>query len=436
MQAEETLARIHGRTQFVQRNAGGVGREQRARLHRRFGLAIQLLLGFEIFEDRLDDEIGIGDALAVDIGLQFRRHRRDALRRFQAFGEQFLRAIQRRLDELHLAILQRDVEAAQCAPRGNIAAHHAGADHVHTLNLRVAAGTEAFQPFLQKVYAHEIAAGRCQREPGDRARFELQALDNARPAAAPDFDQRERCGILIGPHLGCRLLAHDRREYLPHRPQVRRPRRGSLHEGAHTRMRDQFPRCGDQQFGRTQNVDDAERLGGFGRQRPAGQHDRQGFRSADQARQARGAAPAGMDAEIDFGQTDFRGRVAGCDAVAAGERQFRAAAHAEAVDRRHGRAAQTCKVLQHALTVLDAGEHAALFFVGFELADIRAGDKTVCLARADDHALGRLERQALDDLRQFVEHGAIDGVDRRVRAVEGQNRDAVGAGVGLPVGKA
>ena len=42
-------------------------------------------------------------------------------------------------------------------------------------------------------------------------------------AATPGIDQGEGCGVLVWPHLGGRLSAHDLRQHLPHRPQVGRP---------------------------------------------------------------------------------------------------------------------------------------------------------------------------------------------------------------------
>ena len=74
---------------------------------------IQLLLGLEILEDRLDDDVGRGDAVAGDIGAQPRARRGVLGRIAQALVEQLLRALERRLDELERPILQRDVEAAQ-----------------------------------------------------------------------------------------------------------------------------------------------------------------------------------------------------------------------------------------------------------------------------------------------------------------------------------
>ncbi|GAB1461473.1 hypothetical protein MASR2M50_32480 [Thauera sp.] len=54
-------------------------------------------------------------------------------------------------------------------------------------------------------------------------------------------------------------------------------------------------------------------------------------------RQAQHAAPAGDDAEHDLGQRELRARLVDHDAVAAGERELQAAAHAVAADQRQRR---------------------------------------------------------------------------------------------------
>ena len=60
----------------------------------------------------------------------------------------------------------------------------------------------------------------------------LRRCGDVRTTAAPDFDQRERRGILIRARLRRGLLAQDRRQNLPCRPDVRCPRDRALDEGA------------------------------------------------------------------------------------------------------------------------------------------------------------------------------------------------------------
>src|ERR1039458_1672502 len=59
----------------------------------------------------------------------------------QALLEVSLGACQRRLDQFFAAVLQRDVQTAQCRPCRDVAAHDTGTDdmHVPKINLRLAA---------------------------------------------------------------------------------------------------------------------------------------------------------------------------------------------------------------------------------------------------------------------------------------------------------
>src|SRR3546814_15172262 len=68
-----------------------------------------------------------------------------------------------RSDEALLAVLQGDVEALVRGPRGDVAAHDAGADDVHALDTGVLAA-QALQPLLQEEHAGQVARGRraCQ----------------------------------------------------------------------------------------------------------------------------------------------------------------------------------------------------------------------------------------------------------------------------------
>ena len=72
------------------------------------------------------------------------------------------------------------------------------------------------------------------------------------------------------------------------------------------------------------------------------------------------------------------------------------------MDRSHGRAGQLGQTLQHALAVADRIQHAAGFFVARKLVQVRTGNEASRFAGADDQALGRIERQAFDDLVELI----------------------------------
>jgi hypothetical protein len=74
-------------------------------------------------------------------------------------GEQRLRALHGRVDEALLAVLQGHVEALVGGPGGDVAAHHAGADHVHVADAGITTA-EALEAFGQEEDADQVARGR------------------------------------------------------------------------------------------------------------------------------------------------------------------------------------------------------------------------------------------------------------------------------------
>ena len=101
----------------------------------------QLLLGLQILEDRLDHDIGVRR-------LRHRPRRRSVARGrlcrasgvWKSARKQLVGPGQGRLDVLHLPVLQRDREALQRAPGGDIAAHDTGADDMDVAHWRLRAG--------------------------------------------------------------------------------------------------------------------------------------------------------------------------------------------------------------------------------------------------------------------------------------------------------
>ena len=340
VQAEKTLRRGEVLAQLVQRNARGIAGEDLVGLELRLDLRVQLALRFGVLVDRLDCQIGGSHAAAVDIGTQPADRCIDLLRRLQLLLVQLACPIQRRLDVFHLAILQGYLEALERGPRGNIAAHHAGADDMHMLDAVIGAAALALQPLLQEEDADQVLRGRRLRQLRHRACFDLQSLLDAGAAALPHVDHREWGWVVLAAYLCGGLLEHHRCQDLPGQPGVAGPGVGTSCERARRRAAQQQPRFG-QQFVRSHDtVDHTQTERAFGRQRLAGEHDRQRFGGADQTRQARGAAPAGMNAEHHFRQRDPGLVVIGSDTVAAGQNQFGAATHARTVHGCHRGAGQ------------------------------------------------------------------------------------------------
>ena len=160
---------------------------------------------------------------------------------FRRFANSVLRAIERGLDEFHLAILQRHVEAAQRAPRRDVAAHDAGADDVHVLDAASRCRPRPFRRSCRKNTRMRL------RQVGVCASFATERASSFRRCVMLDPPRRQTSisangrRIVIRPCLRGGLLAHDRREDLPHRPDVRRPRLGALPERARARDGESVP---------------------------------------------------------------------------------------------------------------------------------------------------------------------------------------------------
>ncbi len=126
---------------------------------------------------------------------------------------------------------------------------------------------------------------------------------------------------------------------------------------------------------------------------------------SDQARQALGAAGAGQDADLHFGETHLGARHG--DAVMAGERHLEPAAERIAMDRRDHRFRAVVEHVVGAPAGWRGGRPA-------ELADVGAGDKAA--AGADQHhGLDRwVGIAAVDRTDDALRHAGRQRVDRRV----------------------
>ncbi len=282
--------------------------------------------------------------------------------------------------------------------------------------------------------ADQVARGRRAGQLDHRAALGIQARADALAAAAlPHVDQCVRRRILVLARLARDLLGHLRRQQLARRPGVGGPRGGALLERAHRALERQRHGGVDQHRLVHDLVDQAQAARGAGRDGAAGEHQVHRRRRADQARQARTAAPAGEDAELGLGQADARGGIVGRHAIAAGQRDLGAAAHAEAMDGRHGRAGQFGQLLEHHLATPDRVVDRAAAVELLELLQIGAGDEAAGLGRGDHHALGRVDGQAFDDVAQLDQHVLREGVDRGILPVQPQDDHTFRTALRAPV---
>jgi hypothetical protein len=140
----------------------------------------------------------------------------------------------------------------------------------------------------------------------------------------------------------------------------------------------------------------------LGRQVAAGQDHVHRGRCADQLRQPGGAAPAGQDAQLHFGQADAG--VVGGHAVTAGQGQFGATAQTVAVDGGNSRYAQGRQLLVDGLATGDRIADRALHIELLELLQVGTGNEAGGLGRSDHHRPWRIDGDALDQRIQFQQH--------------------------------
>ena len=115
------------------------------------------------------------------------------------FSNSFAARCQRRLDVAQFAILQRDVIAFECAPRGDIAAHDARADDVH-VSLRVAGGfapAGLLEALLQEIDPDEVAGRRCLHQLAERLGLGVVGRIVGGAMALPQVDHRVRRRVML-----------------------------------------------------------------------------------------------------------------------------------------------------------------------------------------------------------------------------------------------
>jgi hypothetical protein len=120
----------------------------------------QRALGLQVLEDRLDHHVGLGHAVAGRVGdqaVEGEAHlpRLAAQLALEALGGPG----DGRRDALDALVLQGHDHAAQGAFGGDVAAHHAGAHHMHPLRRKVGVLAEGLQALLQVEHPHQVLGG-------------------------------------------------------------------------------------------------------------------------------------------------------------------------------------------------------------------------------------------------------------------------------------
>ena len=259
--------------------------------------------------------------------------------------------LMRRLDEFGAAILQRDGEAAQRAPRSDVAAHDACADDMHvTRPAGAPLPPMAFSRSCSRNTRIEIARGLGGEEMRDRARFGFVSLLAARAVLRPQIDDRVRRRVVLALRLAGDLRDQRRLHERAHdRPaQHLLPRMAGGDAAASSSMMSRA--AGFEVRRRDESIDEAEPQRLVRAHGPAGEHHLHGGLHADEPH---ACAPCrrsrdGCRAALPASPSDRRSSPDG-DAIAAGQRQLEAAAQRETVNGRHRGAGECLELVEHQL---------------------------------------------------------------------------------------
>ncbi len=376
-----------------------------------------------VFDDRFDHDVCGADLVGCEIHRQASRGGRGVARRLESFAKQLLRSRESGIHILLRAVLQRDGEAAQRAPRGDVATHRSRADDMNPAKAPLFR-REIAKAFAQLEHAHEIARRRRDEEGADR-----HGLCSERGCAAPTVSRPQRddrvrrrvmltCDALTEPlRYGAREDRADRRGA----EQAEVQRRASRCRPA----RDQVRGSGGELRPRHNRVHEADAERFLRRQRPARQHQVERERSAEQLNRAHRAAEARVDTELDLGQPERALVTLGHHAIVARERELQSAAERKAVDGGDRRNAERRNPREQRLTACRERGALGRILEVRELLYVRAENESAALARLDHEAANVGVERPLELLLELVQCFLRERVDAAVGFVERQPADAV-----------
>ncbi len=382
------------------RQRGRVRGENRLARHGRLPLLQHRALDRELLDDGFDRHLARREAGVVE-GARNEGHLRlhlagshpalgdglaeDSRRGREAAGQSL------RVDVLHAggdALVRRELRDAS--------AHHAGAENsqpAHGPGPRVARHARLLLDLLGlEEDPEQIPLDRAPEDVRDPPRLGLEpGLDGL---AVRLLDDRERLEgrRIVAVGLFEHLLPRFREEELP-ADRVRLEREGSEvpRAPAAAGLRRPEPRrrevTGELLEDRRRNrlVHEPDALRALRVELLSGQDEVEGGLEAHEAGKPRAASPRGEEPEAHLGQADARLRRIGHEPVVAGERQLRAAAETDSVNRRDRRDRQTRELLEDRLAALDRSARL-LGRDARKLLDVRAGDEDIRLAAPEEEA--------------------------------------------------
>ena len=329
MDADQAPRIIERFGDFLDRQRRCVRREHRSGLELGFEALEQLLLDVQPFDDRFDYQIGARHMLAFHIWNQARHRHVHGRLAPQALLEQVLGPGERHVDLPPVEILQADLHARHHAPGRDVAAHGAGADHMHPQRTEAGLGRIVLQHFGDPKHAPQIARRIADHQRREGACFRRRHPLRTVAKLVEKIDQPERRRIVIFPHLGCGLLAHLLGQPSPDGASAKQAFPPGRTLGAPFAEHRLARRPAQPMVARNKLVHDPHGARGGRPQHAAGQHHLHGIERAGALDRPHRSVEAGKQAELDLGQPQTRPILAVRDAVVAGHRKLQAAAEAE-----------------------------------------------------------------------------------------------------------
>ena len=208
MNADQALRRLQRAGDILQAQAGGVGREHRVRSGVALELGKHAALGFQILGDGFDDQLGVRDTLSLGVGDEtIERKAHAAGVALVTALEQLGRTLDGGRNALHRLILQGHAHATQRTQRGNVAAHHAGADHMHVPGRERAILAKGLQALLQEEHPKQVSCCWRGKQGLERGGLTCGHGEHVAVISFPDIDDGVGCRIVFAHDLCGGLLA-------------------------------------------------------------------------------------------------------------------------------------------------------------------------------------------------------------------------------------
>ena len=434
-----------GRGELGDRIRGGVGGDHGPGPHRALDLGEHLPLDVGALDDALDDQIGGGERRqlrggAQPAGQRERPYRIGALRGPVPGGlveDPGDRPFEHRGIDVH----ERDLEAVPHVTRGDAGSHDARADDGRPLDrggvgrsvvVAAADARVATIALPEPEHADELPRHVAGGERGEGRRLQPHRLGGVGPDAGErrPQDRRGRRVVAVGAAEDDRRddrlqesalggVEDDRGGEPPPAGDVAGPGGGVLDESPGGRERRLLGHAG---------IDDTEPPGRRCVDRLTTGRKLDCRAGADQPGEADGAAPAGQQAQLDFGQSERGVGRGGGDAEVAGQGEFEASPEADAVDQGHARPRGLGEPAENA----PAGGAGLLDLRGrtvgepFDPPQVSPGEERSGPGRTQHQAAGRLA--SLEGIQRRVEvtqHPLGDHVEPVIGHQEREDDDAV-----------